>query len=130
MTFQQQLDRLGYTLLPAVFSPAECRDLIDGLTRALQSDSASVLRSRGEAYGSRDLIRLLPEVCDIPRRTALRTFLRTVLGPAAGLVRVLYFDKPPSRGWSLPWHKDDTIAVKDNRLPSPRFSRPTTKSGI
>jgi ectoine hydroxylase-related dioxygenase (phytanoyl-CoA dioxygenase family) len=53
-----------------------------------------------------------------------------VLGDGFGLVRVLFFDKPPDRTWSLPWHKDLTIAVRDNRLPSNRFCHPTTKVGV
>jgi hypothetical protein len=126
----QELDRLGYTLLRGVFTSDECQALCGRLERALDVDGASTLRSRGETYGSRNLILSFPEVCAIPRCPSLRSFLTTVLGPQAGLIRVLYFDKPPNRGWSLPWHKDDTIAVKNNRLPSSRFSRPTVKSGI
>jgi ectoine hydroxylase-related dioxygenase (phytanoyl-CoA dioxygenase family) len=56
--------------------------------------------------------------------------LTAVLGPEFGLVRTLYFDKPPERTWSLPWHKDLTIAVRENRLPSDRFTRPTRKAGV
>ena len=130
MSHQQELEQRGYTLLTRVIGPEDCGGLIERLTNALNSDAASVLRSRGETYGSRDLISLLPEVCEIPRRSTLEAFVTAVLGSQAGLVRVLYFDKPPNRGWSLPWHKDDTIAVKDNRLPSAIFRRPTLKSGI
>jgi ectoine hydroxylase-related dioxygenase (phytanoyl-CoA dioxygenase family) len=130
MSHQQELEQRGYTLLTGVISAEKCTALIERLTNALNTDAASVLRSRGETYGSRDLISLLPEVCEIPRHTTLKRFVTAVLGNEAGLVRVLYFDKPPNRGWSLPWHKDDTIAVKDNRLPSTIFRRPTLKAGI
>lgn len=81
-------------------------------------------------YGSRDLISLWPEVCDLPKRPALRELLVTFMGPQVGLVRALFFDKPPERSWSLPWHRDKTIAVKDNTLASAYFLRPTTKAGI
>ncbi len=43
---------------------------------------------------------------------------------------MLYFDKPPERTWSLPWHKDLTIAVRDNTPASQVFARPTTKAGV
>src|SRR5262249_58384817 len=46
------------------------------------------------------------------------------------LVRVLFFDKPPERSWALPWHKDLTVAVRDNRLPSRHFAKPTRKAGV
>ena len=45
-------------------------------------------------------------------------------------MRVLYFDKPPEHSWALPWHKDMTIAVQDNRLPSSVFCKPTLKIGV
>ena len=60
----------------------------------------------------------------------LRDFVTAVLGQTAGIVRVLYFDKPPDRTWSLPWHKDRTIAVKSNDLPSDQFRKPTLKAGV
>jgi ectoine hydroxylase-related dioxygenase (phytanoyl-CoA dioxygenase family) len=81
-------------------------------------------------YGSRDLISLWPEVCELPRQSQLRELLHLLLGADVGLVRALFFDKPPERSWSLPWHRDQTIAVIDNALPSSHFQRPTTKAGI
>ncbi len=30
----------------------------------------------------------------------------------------------------MPWHKDLTIAVRDNRLPSSHFAKPTRKAGV
>jgi ectoine hydroxylase-related dioxygenase (phytanoyl-CoA dioxygenase family) len=52
--------------------------------------------------------------------------MRLALGGQAGLVRVLYFDKPPGQSWA----KDTAIAVRDNRLPSSIFAKPTTKAGV
>lgn len=42
----------------------------------------------------------------------------------------VFFDKHPNRTWTLPWHQDMTIAVKDNSLPTELFCKPTTKSGV
>jgi hypothetical protein len=125
-----QLEQSGYTLLRGVYGAGEIELMREDLAAALQVDSPTVLKSRGRAYGARDLIALLPAVCDIPHRTILKEFLTTVLGPGAGLVRALYFDKPPDRSWSLTWHKDWTIAVKNTELPSTQFRCPTLKSGI
>jgi hypothetical protein len=124
------LNRDGYAILPGVLDAGQIGTLIEKLTAALQSDEPAVLRSRGQTYGSRDLITLLPEVCELPRRSLLNEFVSAVLGSEAGLVRALFFDKPPDRKWSLPWHKDRTIAVKNNGLPSGNFRRPTMKAGI
>lgn len=125
-----QIHRLGFALLPAILDNRDADKLGDRLAMALNADRPAVLRSRGQMYGSRDLISLWPEVCELPRRPALHDLLVTLLGPQVGLVRALFFDKPPQRSWSLPWHRDKTIAVKDNTLAIEQFQRPTTKAGI
>jgi hypothetical protein len=115
----------GYTLLRAVFGRDEIQKLADGLSAALcDRNEESVLRSRGRLYGSRNLIETFPEVCTIPRHPVLQEFVTAVLGPTAGMVRALYFDKPPDRSWSLPWHRDRTIAVKRNDVLTDRFRKP------
>src|SRR6185295_1284359 len=77
-----------------------------------------------------NLVQLWPGVAHAWMQPPLPTMLAETLGPEFGLVRVLYFDKPPEQTWALPWHKDLTIAVKDNRLPSALFSKPTRKAGV
>src|SRR4029077_6153806 len=57
-------------------------------------------------------------------------FVTQVLGPSAGLVRGLYFDKPPEQSWALPFHRDKTIAVRDNRKLGAGFPNPTMKAGV
>ena len=102
-----------------------CRDAFDGDSEGVRARS-----SRGHVYAARNLIESIPEVSTIWRCESLMTFLGDQLGDQFGLVRVLYFDKPPDRTWALPWHKDTAIAVKDNTLHSTHFSRPTTKAGV
>ncbi len=102
-----------------------CRDAFDGDSEGVRARS-----SRGHVYAARNLIESIPEVSTIWRCESLMTFLGDQLGDQFGLVRVLFFDKPPDRTWALPWHKDTAIAVKDNTLPSTHFSRPTTKAGV
>ncbi len=71
-----------------------------------------------------------PAAHEVWRREPLAPLLEHVLGPDYGLVRALFFDKPPDRSWSLPWHKDMTIAVADNSHPSTEFSHATHKAGV
>lgn len=121
----------GYAMLEGIFDIAEMDSLADRLSVTLQArDVPSILRSHGQAYGSRNLLEVFPEVSALLSRAALRGFIAANLGPDAGIVRVLYFDKPPNRSWSLPWHKDRTIAVKRNDLPGERFRKPTFKAGV
>ncbi len=133
MNWHAQLERDGYVLLAQVYSADEVRDSVTRLTDCLNSlpPSSASVRSRDErVYALRNLLELFPDATRIWNRSPLTDLLRQVLGPDAGLVRGLFFDKPPERSWSLPWHKDLTIAVRDNHLPSSLFRKPTFKAGV
>ncbi len=131
-TWRRQLDGDGYTLVHGVYSHDAIDTLIDRLTAAIEAPKdAGAIRSRtGQVYASRNVLSLFPETEDVWQREPLLAMLREVLGPGFGLVRALFFDKPPEKSWSLPWHKDLTIAVKRNDLPSTHFTNPTRKAGV
>jgi hypothetical protein len=123
----------GFTVLAGVFSPLEIAAVRAEAEAALDADGdtdATLRAGDGSVYGARNVAQLWPSAASLWRRPTLTDLLRAVLGPRYGLVRVLFFDKPPEQTWALPWHRDLTIAVKDNRLPSKRFRKPTTKADV
>ena len=153
-----QLERDGYCMLPAAVSPSTVARLLKVCTDAFnhsideanveesdveesddramngaiaeQSRSVRARSSRGHVYAARNLIQSIPEVSTVWCEEPLLSFLRSELGEAFGLVRALFFDKPPDRTWNLPWHKDTSVAVRGNSIQSTSFSRPTTKAGV
>ncbi len=128
----EQVEQEGFAVLPGVFGADEVDAILRGLTPALEtpSDPEATMRSAAGVYGARNLLTLWPPAADVWRRPPLPDVLAAVLGPGYGLVRVLFIDKPPERSWALPWHKDLTVAVRDNRLPSRHFTKPTRKAGV
>ena len=127
----QAIDQNGFELIRSVFSQSEIDTILAELDIAIQSGSdRNIKSSLGETYAARNVAEQNPRLLEIWKKPALLSLLDQLLGQEAGLVRVLYFDKHPNRTWSLPWHKDMTIAVKDNSLPSNLFSKPTRKSGV
>jgi hypothetical protein len=130
---RSRIERDGYALLPAAFdveAVAAMLDSLEAVFHASAGEDASIRSQEGVIYAARNVLQLWPDAATAWRRSQLPEILAAVLGPDFGLVRVLYFDKPPAQSWALPWHKDLTIAVKDNRLPSARFSKPTRKAGL
>ena len=128
-----RIERDGYVTLPGVFSPAEVRAMRAAVESALaegSGDDPAIRGGEGTVYAARNLLDLWPGLVTAWHRPVLVETLTAVLGRDFGLVRVLYFDKPPGNSWALPWHKDLTIAVRNNRLPSQRFARPTRKAGV
>ena len=112
----EPLDRDGCVLLPGLLSQAEAEAAARSLGSALRAtDEEAPLRSQeGTVYAARNVLTVWPEAATLWRRSPLLGVLRRVLGDGCGLVRVLFFDKPPGQTWALPWHKDLTIAVRDN----------------
>jgi hypothetical protein len=128
----EAIERDGYLLLPAVLPRQEAEEVVLSLSEALQTtrEDAPLSSQEGTVYAARNVLNVWPEVAALWRRSPLLEVLGSVLGEAFGLVRVLFFDKPPGHTWALPWHKDMTIAVKDNRPVSQRFRKPTSKAGV
>jgi hypothetical protein len=123
----------GYLVLRDVFEEQECQRWATevGLALARCGDEATALRkANGAIYGARNLLNVFPAATSLWRKPRLSELLRELLGDQFGLVRGLFFDKPPDSNWSLPWHQDLTIAVQDNALPSERFRNPTLKAGV
>ena len=131
--WHQQISEEGFVVVPSVFSSVELDELIAGLDAALhqRDETAGPIRDRtGTVYAGRNLLSLFEPAHTLWRRSPLLELLNEVLGPDAGLVRGLFFDKPPERTWSLPWHKDMTLAVRDHAVTSAAFSKPTLKAGV
>lgn len=57
------------------------------------------------------------------------TAITRVIMPRAEPVRVLAFDKYHEKNWTLPWHQDRVVALKE-RVEVPGFSNWTRKDGI
>jgi hypothetical protein len=128
----RQVERDGFAVLPGVFTSEEVDDILRCLAAAFAAgtDDEAFRGQAGAVYGARNVLSLWPGATAAWRKPPLPGLLAALLGPAFGLVRGLYFDKPPDQTWALPWHKDLTVAVRDNRLPSAGFRKPTRKAGV
>jgi ectoine hydroxylase-related dioxygenase (phytanoyl-CoA dioxygenase family) len=122
----------GFCLLKHSIDTESLQQLRDLFEDALSTEASSLRArsSRGHVYAARNIIEAIPEVSVVWQTEELTDLLSGQLGRGYGLVRALFFDKPPERTWSLPWHKDTSIAVKDHERESAYFSRPTLKSGV
>jgi ectoine hydroxylase-related dioxygenase (phytanoyl-CoA dioxygenase family) len=127
-----ELGHDGHCIIRRVFSCNQTNDIRNSLISALTNDTTDAVRrsDSDEVFAARNVLDIWPPACEIWRVAQLTTLLRQVLGDSFGLVRGLFFDKPPEHTWSLPWHKDMTLAVRNNQLPTREFKKPTTKVGV
>jgi hypothetical protein len=128
-----RLERDGFVVLPGVFDGQAVAAMVRELDRVFADcgpEGPAIRGEEGTVYAARNVLALWPPARDVWRRGAVPGVLAAALGPGYGLVRALYFDKPPGVSWALPWHKDLTVAVRDNRRPSAHFTKPTRKAGV
>ena len=62
-------------------------------------------------------------------RGSIGAIAANILGPDTRAVRAILLNKTSKANWSLGWHQDRTICVKERRL-APTFGPWTTKSGM
>jgi ectoine hydroxylase-related dioxygenase (phytanoyl-CoA dioxygenase family) len=131
---KKTIDNDGFLLLGRVLSQLQIQSILDQW-QSLISDSHATILKRGDTqqssiYGARNLLTSWPNLIEVVN--PIKPLLKEFLGENAGLVRGLFFDKPPvqdSPSWALPMHRDYTIAVKSH-VPNARFQKPTIKSGV
>jgi len=123
------LEESGWVLIDHAY-PNEQLEQLRKLSAVLsQQNDVAVRAQQGQVYAARNVLDLCPELSTLWRTEALVQIVLSELGPNAGLVRALYFDKPPEQTWALPWHKDLLIAVSGNGHP-PGYSKPRLRAGV
>lgn len=125
----REFNEQGCVLLTQPCSRSELARLEEATAPLATPDDDAVRHRDGEVYAARNVLTLCPAVIECWRTPVLSHFVTEVLGREAGLVRALYFDKPPAQSWALPWHKDQLIAVDDCEF-RPGYSRPRLRAGI
>ncbi len=119
----------GWCVLPQAIESDRLARLIGLADRLVDSADEGVRRSEGAVYAARNVIEVIPDILDAWRSPTLVEFVTRRLGAEAGLVRVLYFDKPPEQTWALPWHKDLLIAVQPFQEAT-GYSPPRLRAGV
>lgn len=127
----ENLQRDGFCILKNVISEGTCTQIINDIDAAMQKrDGDAIQAGQGRVVGGRNLLSVWDGWQEIVHHSSVNDLTQEILGESAGVVRILFFDKPPGKGWSLSMHKDRTIAVKEHCDPMSPFSKPTRKAGV
>jgi len=110
--YARAFQRDGYFIRNDVVEDDVVRDL--RLAVAGIPDREEVRRRRS-VYGVRNLLEICPAVRELATRSSIRQFVTPVLGDRAFAVRAIFFDKVLHANWSLFWHQDNVIAVRERR---------------
>ncbi len=102
-----QLENNGTSMLNRVYTQREVRKakaIIDKHLKAIKKAK----------HANRDLFTEIPELNTLLFNKNLKSIVKHI-DPKAQLVKVIYFDKPPTDNWYVTWHQDLTIEVKNKK---------------
>ena len=97
--------------------------------RLAEALEAAIQLRGGPSGNLRHLLRDVPEIAGLARSKQVLSAVETFLGGRAFPVRAILFDKTPSANWSVGWHQDLAISVRQ-RVDAPGFYGWSEKDGI
>lgn len=113
---ENDLDTLGFALVPQVLAASVCEELRQELGTAIGA-------------GRRGLL-AIPTVAALAKSNRLLKLIRPPhLRVEPVPVRAIYFDKSPDANWFVAWHQDVTIALRE-QADVPGFGPWSVKDGI
>jgi ectoine hydroxylase-related dioxygenase (phytanoyl-CoA dioxygenase family) len=124
--YASEFKRDGYFIWENVLdddSIARLSKEISGLPKGAE------VRRKRNVYGVRNLLEICPAVAELSADPCIRQFVTPVLGCDAFAVRAIFFDKAPGANWSLFWHQDNVISVRE-RIEAPGFVGWSQKAGV
>ncbi|RUT09597.1 phytanoyl-CoA dioxygenase [Dulcicalothrix desertica PCC 7102] len=110
----------GYTIIKQVISEQEVEYWKSEISKSIQPDSL---------HGARLLQETIPIISDLAYSSKIIDNLPILLNINFQLVRALYFDKTSEANWSVAWHQDKTIAVKE-KVNIPGYEPWSIKQGV
>lgn len=127
MNYLQSIEADGFAVIDPVIDGNAISRLQDEL-QTVQSAGA-VRRRNGTTFGIRNVLKLVPFVRSLLESDRLSKLVTQLGGEKARVVRSLFFDKTADANWTVLWHQDLTIAVREKRLLD-GFGRWSIKAGI
>lgn len=103
----------GFAVVNDVFGNDEIADLIEEISKADQTKST--FRKSSDLFAIRQFLKEIPTLTDKIFNNNLKHIITHFFGDDFFIVKSIYFDKPGSSNWFVPYHQDLTISVDQKR---------------
>ena len=114
----------GFTIIEDVFSMDEIQQI---LIKINQADAAkATFRKSTELFAIRQFLKEIPDLENVLFNDRLKIIIQQLFGYKYFLVKSIFFDKPETSNWYVPYHQDLTISV-DRKLQLENFGPWTRK---
>jgi hypothetical protein len=106
----EQLESDGFVTIDSYLDPESIQSLLTGFQVV---NGAATRTRRGVAFAQRNLL-AAPFVRAFVEGGSVRNLLESI-APDVIPVRAILFDKTGDANWTVPWHQDRSIAVRERR---------------
>lgn len=121
---RQELLENGFALIKDAYTIEEVENLLAIIERA--DTSNATFRKTNDLFAIRQFLKEVPDAFNAIFTDKLKSVVNQVMGENFFLVKSIYFDKPETSNWYVPYHQDLTISV-DKKLELANFGPWTTK---
>ncbi len=126
-SYRSDLLNNGFSVIDNIYSISEVNSILAAIDNT--DVTKDTFRKSNDLYAIRQFLKEVPETFDLIFTDNLKSIVRQILGSDFFVVKSIYFDKPASSNWYVPYHQDLTISV-DKKLELENFgpwtSRPET----
>jgi ectoine hydroxylase-related dioxygenase (phytanoyl-CoA dioxygenase family) len=126
---RKAIQERGFAIIPDCLDGDACQRILRVIEAINEHSSAAIVRRRNEVYAVRNVLEQMPEIIDVVRTDAVRSFVEAVSGSHAFVVRSILFDKTATANWHVGWHQDLMVPVKQ-RKEIVGFSAWSSKAGV
>ncbi len=117
MNYQKEaitLKEKGFSSIENLFSAKETTRIIDCISQSEKKD-VSFLKTK-DLFAIRQLIVVIPELKKLLFTEKLKTVLKEISTEDYFLTKAIYFDKPKTSNWFVPYHQDLSISVSEKDI--------------
>lgn len=122
--YKSELEELGATTIESIYSSEEVQKIIDTVNKV--DTSKDTVRKSSDLFAIRQFLKEVPETRDLIFNEKLKKIIKELFGKNYFAIKSIYFDKPASSNWYVPYHQDLTISV-DKKIELENFDFWTTK---
>ncbi len=108
-TIKDQVTRDGFAITGPLFSEKELAAISQALETINRADPG--IRQSQDLFAIRHLFKALPQLAQLVVTHSLKSMIDKVFGTDYFIIKSIYFDKPESSNWFVPYHQDLMISV-------------------
>lgn len=121
---QEQLSEQGFTIVENIYTKDEVTQILKVIDNI--DKSKATFRKSSDLFAIRQFLKEVPATHSLIFNKNLTQIISQLLGQDFFVVKSIYFDKPETSNWYVPYHQDLTISV-DKKVEIENFGPWTVK---